>query len=82
MAYTEADLAERLGGLLSLHLAQDCYRASLGQLLTHSMHKIHSVPFFLFLELSVMSTSIGHTLLQLPQDTHLLLLHLILNSAK
>ena len=33
--------------------------AFLGQVLTHSMHKIHSVPFFRFLELSVISTFIG-----------------------
>lgn len=36
------------------------YSAPFGQLLTHSKQRIHSVPFFLFLELSVTSTSIGH----------------------
>ena len=59
-----------------------CYSASFGQLLTHSIHKIHSVPFFRLLELSVTSTSIGQTFLHLPHDTHLLLSHLILNNAK
>ena len=32
------------------------------------MHRMHSVPFFRFLELSVTSTSIGQTRLHLPQD--------------
>ena len=62
--------------------ASICYSASFGQLLTHSIHKIHSVPFFRLLELSVTSTSIGQTFLHLPHDTHLLLSHLILNNAK
>jgi hypothetical protein len=31
---------------------------------------MHSVPFLRLLELSVTSTSIGHTLLHFPQDTH------------
>ena len=45
------------------------HNAFFGQFLTHSMHSIHSVPFFLFLELSVTSTPIGHTLLHFPHET-------------
>ena len=48
--------------------------AFLGQVLTHSIHKIHSVPFFRFLELSVISTFIGQTFLHFPHAvsyTHL-----------
>ena len=52
------------------------HNAFLGQLLTHSMHSMHSVPYFLVLELSVTSTSIGHTRLHLPQLMHLSFLHL------
>ena len=51
------------------------HNAFFGQLLTHSMHSIHSVPFFLFLELSVTSTPIGHTLLHFPHETHFSLSH-------
>ena len=58
------------------------YSASLGQFFTHSKQRIHSVPFFRFLELSVTSTSIGHTFLHLPHETHLLLSHLIRSSEK
>ena len=58
------------------------YNASFGQFLAHSKQRIHSVPFFRFLELSVTSTSIGHTFLHFPQDIHLLLSHLIRNSEK
>ncbi len=57
-------------------------RAFLGQLCTHSMHKIHSVPFSRFLELSVTSTFIGHTRLHLPQDIHFSLSHFIRISEK
>lgn len=39
------------------------------------MHRMHSVPFFRFLELSVTSTSIGQTRLHLPQETHFSLSH-------
>lgn len=49
------------------------HSASLGQALTHSMQRMHSVPLARFLELSVTSTSMGHTRLHLPQETHLLL---------
>ena len=58
------------------------YNASFGQLFTHSKQKIHSVPFLRFLELSVISTSIGHTLLHFPHDMHLLVSHFILNKEK
>lgn len=58
------------------------YSASFGQFLMHSRHRIHSVPFFRLLELSVTSTSIGHTFLHLPQDTHLLLSHSIRSNEK
>ena len=51
------------------------YSAPFGQFFTHSKQSIHSVPFFRLRELSVASTSIGHTFLHLPQDTHLLLSH-------
>ena len=71
-----------LDAMLPFYSASICYSASFGQLLTHSIHKIHSVPFFRLLELSVTSTSIGQTFLHLPHDTHLLLSHLILNNAK
>lgn len=59
-----------------------CQSAFLGQFLTHSIHRMHSVPFFLFLELSVTSTSIGHTLLHFPQETHFFLSHLTRISEK
>ena len=49
--------------------------APFGQFLAHSIHKIHSVPFSLFLELSVTSTFIGHTFLHFPQEMHLSLSH-------
>lgn len=49
------------------------HSASLGQALTHSMQRMHSVPLARFLELSVTSTSMGHTRLHLPQEMHLLL---------
>ena len=56
--------------------------AFLGQVFTHSMHKTHSVPFILFLELSVTSTFIGHTRLHLPQEIHLLLSHWMRDNEK
>ena len=56
--------------------------AFLGQFLTHSMQRMHSVPFALFLELSVTSTSMGHTLLHFPQEIHLFVLHLTRNREK
>ena len=56
--------------------------APLGQFLTHSIQRIHSVPFFLFLELSVTSTFIGHTLLHLPQEIHFSLSHVTRRRAK
>ena len=58
------------------------YKAPFGQFLTHSIQRMHSVPFFLFLELSVTSTFIGHTLLHFPQEMHLSLSHFTLNSEK
>lgn len=58
------------------------YNAFVGQLSTHSKQRMHSVPFFLFLELSVTSTSIGHTRLHFPQEIHLLVSHFILRKAK
>lgn len=58
------------------------YSAFFGQFFTHSKQRIHSVPFFRFRELSVTSTSIGHTFLHLPQEIHLLLSHLICNREK
>ena len=58
------------------------YSASFGQFLTHSIHRIHSVPFRRFLLLSVTSTFIGHTFLHFPQETHLSLSHLIRSSEK
>ena len=51
--------------------------AFFGQFFTHSMHRIHSVPFLRFLELSVTSTFIGHTRLHFPQDIHFSLSHFI-----
>ena len=45
--------------------------AFLGQVLTHSIHKIHSVPFFRFLELSIISTFIGQTFLHFPHELFL-----------
>lgn len=56
--------------------------AFLGQALTHSMHKIHSVPFFRFLELSVISTFIGQTFLHFPHEIHFSLSHLTLTTEK
>ena len=53
--------------------------AFLGQVLTHSIHKMHSVPFFRFLELSVISTFIGQTFLHFPQLIHLSVSNLYLN---
>ena len=51
------------------------HSASFGQFLTHSMHRMHSVPFSRFLELSVTSTFIGHTRLHFPQEMHFSLSH-------
>ena len=45
-------------------------------------HKIHSVPFFLFLELSVISTFIGQLLIHFLQSMHLLLSYFTLNIVK
>jgi hypothetical protein len=42
------------------------------------MHRIHSVPLIRLRELSVTSTSIGHTFLHIPQEMHFSLSHLIL----
>lgn len=56
--------------------------AFLGQVLTHSIHKIHSVPFFRFLELSVISTFIGQTFLHFPHEIHFSLSHLTLTTEK
>lgn len=58
------------------------YNAFLGQAFTHSKHKMQSVPFCRFLELSVTSTSMGQTLLHLPQEMHLLLSQVTLVRAK
>ena len=68
--------------IISLPLMLQCYSAFFGQFFTHSIHKIHSVPFFRLRELSVTSTSIGQTRLHLPQSTHRSFLHLTRNSAK
>ena len=51
------------------------YNAFFGQDLAHSKHRMHSVPFFRLRELSVISTSMGHTFLHFPQETHLLWSH-------
>ena len=51
------------------------YNAFFGQALAHSKHRMHSVPFFRLRELSVISTSMGHTFLHFPQETHLLWSH-------
>ena len=56
--------------------------AFLGQGLTHSIHKMHSVPFFRFLELSVISTFIGQTFLHFPHEIHFSLSHLTLTTEK
>lgn len=56
--------------------------AFLGQVLTHSMHKIHSVPFFRFLELSIISTFIGQTFSHFPHEIHFSLSHLTLTTEK
>jgi len=45
--------------------------AFLGHCETHSIQKIHSVPFLRDLRLSVISTSIGQARLHLPQEIHL-----------
>lgn len=66
----------------AMNRSRSYYKASFGQCFTHSIHRIHSVPFDLFLELSVTSTSIGHTFLHLPQEIHLLLSHFIRTSEK
>ena len=58
------------------------YRAFLGQCFTHSMHRIHSVPFFRWREGSSISTSMGQTCLHRPQEMHLPGSHFILNRAK
>lgn len=58
------------------------YSAFLGQFLTHSKQRIHSVLFLRFLELSVTSTSIGQTCLHFPQETHFVLSHLIRSREK
>ena len=71
-------LADNIGTILTAAVVA----ALLGQCLTHSMQRIHSVPFILFLELSVTSTSMGHTRLHLPQDTHFVVSHLILKREK
>ena len=47
------------------------YSACLGQFLTHSMQRMHSVPFSRSLDGSVTSTCMGQTRLHLPQETHL-----------
>ena len=49
------------------------YRSSalLGHFSTHFMHKIHSVPCFLFLDGSDTCTFMGQTRSHFPQDTHL-----------
>ena len=57
-------------------------RAPFGQLFTHSIQRMHSVPFSLFLELSVTSTFIGHTRLHFPHEIHFSLLHVTRTSAK
>ena len=58
------------------------HSASFGQFLTHSMQRMHSVPFFRLLELSVTSTSIGQTRLHFPQEIHLFLSHVTRNREK
>ena len=68
--------------IISPPLMPQCYSAFFGQFFTHSIHKMHSVPFFRFRELSVTSTSIGQTRLHLPQSTHRSFLHFTRNSAK
>ncbi len=45
--------------------------ASFGQFLTHSMQRMHSVPFFRFLAGFMTSTSIGQTRVHFPQWIHL-----------
>ncbi len=62
--------------------SEKIYKAFFGQLFTHSMQRIHSVPFLRFLELSVTSTSIGQTRLHLPQEMHFDLSHFTRNRAK
>ena len=68
--------------MMPIYACFSCQRAFLGQVFTHSMHKMHSVPFILFLELSVTSTFIGHTRLHLPQEIHLLLSHWMRDNEK
>lgn len=57
-------------------------KAFLGQFLTQLLHKIHSVAFFLFLELSNMSTFIGQDLIHFLQLIHLSLSRFTLINAK
>ncbi len=63
-------------------LKRNGHRAPLGQFFTHSMQRMHSVPFFRFLELSVTSTFIGHTRLHFPHEMHFSLSHFTLSRAK
>ena len=58
------------------------HNASLGHALTHSMQRMHSVPFFRFRVLSVTSTSMGQTRLHFPQETHFFGSQRIRKSAK
>ena len=64
-----------LSGFFSALETGNCHKAAFGQFLTHSMHKIHSVPFSRFLELSVTSTFIAQTRLHFPQEMHFSLSH-------
>ena len=57
-------------------------KAFLGQFLTQLLHKIHSVAFFLFLELSNISTFIGQDLMHFLQLIHLSLSRFTLINAK
>ena len=54
------------------------FSACFGHSLIQFKHKIHSVPFFLFLELSNISTFIGQFFIHLLQLIHSSLLHIIL----
>lgn len=56
--------------------------AFLGQALTHSIQRMHSVPFFRLLAGSVISTSMGQTRLHFPQEMHFAWSHFILRREK
>ena len=56
-----------------------CQSAPLGQFFTHSMLRMNSLPFCLFIELSVTATFVGQTRLQFPQEIHFSLSHFCIN---